>query len=75
VPCPLCGGTTAAVALGQGRLLAALAANPLVVLAGALLVALPLVPAAALRRLAVHRTAVALSALAAGQLWQLVRLP
>jgi len=29
VPCPFCGGTTAAVDLGKGRLSAALAASPL----------------------------------------------
>ena len=43
VPCPFCGGTTAATALADGRLADALAANPFVpalavVLAGVLLV-------------------------------------
>ena len=38
LPCPLCGGTTAAVRVGQGRLGAALAANPVVVLGAAVLV-------------------------------------
>jgi hypothetical protein len=74
VPCPLCGTTTAAVAVGSGRPLAALSASPLAVLAGAALVALPLVPAAARQRLTAHRTAVVLAALGLSQLWQLVRL-
>jgi hypothetical protein len=38
LPCPLCGGTTAAVRVGQGRLLAAFAANPVVILGAAVLV-------------------------------------
>ena len=38
LPCPLCGGTTAAVRVGQGRLGAALTANPVVVLAALALV-------------------------------------
>ena len=48
VPCPICGGTTAAVRIGHADLVGALRANPFVVL-GALIVAL--LPAlAALRR-------------------------
>jgi hypothetical protein len=38
LPCPFCGGTTAAVRVGQGRLTAALSANPMVVLGAAVLV-------------------------------------
>lgn len=41
VPCPLCGTTTAAVRLGRGNVLGALAANPVTVLAGGLLVLAP----------------------------------
>jgi hypothetical protein len=74
VPCPLCGTTTAAVAVGQGRPLAALAASPLAVLAAAALLVLPLVPAAARRCLAPHRATAVLAALALSQLWQLARL-
>jgi hypothetical protein len=39
LPCPFCGGTTAAVDLGRGRVPAAMAASPLAVVA---LAALPL---------------------------------
>ena len=39
VPCPFCGSTTAAVELGHGHLLAALAASPLAVVGGLALVA------------------------------------
>src|SRR4051794_34741822 len=41
VPCPLCGGTTAFVRLGRGRLLGALAANPFVLLAALAVVIAP----------------------------------
>lgn len=42
IPCPICGTTTAAVRLGRGDLLAALAANPATVAAGAALILAPL---------------------------------
>src|SRR5450432_1335782 len=48
IPCPICGGTTAAVHIGHADLVGALRANPFVVL-GALIVAL-LPVLAALRR-------------------------
>ena len=41
VPCPLCGGTTAAGRIGRGDVLGGLAANPVAVLAAALLVLAP----------------------------------
>lgn len=41
VPCPLCGGTTAFTRLGRGRPLAALAANPVVLLVALGLVLAP----------------------------------
>jgi hypothetical protein len=74
VPCPLCGGTTAAVAVGEGRLTDAVAASPLVTLGAAALVLLPLLPASVRALLARARTGLVLSALAAGQTWQLLRL-
>lgn len=43
IPCPFCGGTTAAVRVGQGDVLAALAANPVVVI-GALALVLAATP-------------------------------
>lgn len=42
IPCPLCGGTTATVELGQGRLLQAFLASPLTVLGAVALVLAPL---------------------------------
>jgi hypothetical protein len=41
IPCPLCGGTTAAVQVGRGDLLGALRASPLAVLGAATFVAAP----------------------------------
>ena len=43
IPCPLCGGTTAAVDVGRADLLAALRASPVAVLGAAAFVASPLV--------------------------------
>lgn len=74
IPCPLCGGTTAFVRLGRGRPLAALAANPFV-----LLVALAVVvaPTGVWHRLArAHQRQVwtlVLVLTAASWLWQLGR--
>ena len=73
VPCPLCGGTTAAVQLGHGRVGAGLAASPLVVL-GAVTVALwPLLPGAVVTWASRSRLQLVLGLLAAGELWQLHR--
>jgi hypothetical protein len=41
IPCPLCGGTTAAVQVGRGDLLLALQASPLAVLGAAAFVTAP----------------------------------
>jgi Protein of unknown function (DUF2752) len=73
LPCPFCGGTTAAVRLGHGNLLGALRASPLAV---GLLVSWPLIGA-------VHpprwwqsprvRWSVIIAVLVASEIWQLVR--
>ena len=42
IPCPICGTTTAGARLGRGDVFGALAANPVTVVAAALLVAAPL---------------------------------
>lgn len=81
IPCPFCGGTTAAAHLGHGDVVGALAANPFVVIAGAAVVLAP-----ALLGLRGHRRIGAISATAqsalrfaliagviGSQLWQLVR--
>jgi hypothetical protein len=41
IPCPMCGGTTAAVQVGRGDLLGALRASPLAVLGATAFVAAP----------------------------------
>ena len=75
VPCPFCGGTTAAVDLGNGRLGAAAAASPLALL---LLAAWPV--ASAIRapswwwRHRARWLAGVLLVLTAAEIWQLHRL-
>jgi hypothetical protein len=73
VPCPLCGGTTAAVHVGRADLLGALRASPLAVLGAVVAVAVPLVREwiAALPRRSVP--AALIGALALSELWQLHR--
>jgi hypothetical protein len=71
VPCPLCGGTTAGVALGQGDLLASFRASPLVVLGGAVFVAAPRLPRPVLSPRQLW-TVIAVVAVAA-EVWQLFR--
>jgi hypothetical protein len=73
VPCPFCGGTTAAVRIGSGDLAGALGASPLAVLAAPFLVALPVLRSR-LRRLP-RRVVLAgvLTVLAASEFWQLHR--
>jgi hypothetical protein len=73
VPCPFCGGTTAATELGRGDLRAAAAASPLALgmlvlapLAG--LVHMPFGPSA--RR---SRLALVVAVLATAEVWQLFR--
>jgi hypothetical protein len=74
VPCPLCGGTTAAMSLARLRPVEALRANPFVVL-GALLVAVaPLAARRHVRRLPLRVAMGMLGCLlVAAELWQLVR--
>ena len=69
IPCPLCGGTTAGVRLGQGDLLGALRASPLAVI-GAVGFALEPVGLPTLGRY--RWLVVSLTALVA-ELWQLQR--
>jgi hypothetical protein len=78
IPCPLCGGTTAAARLGRLDVVGALAANPVAVLFGVALIAAPL----ALGRGGLDRlssdgrrklTRAVVVALAFSEVWQLVR--
>jgi Protein of unknown function (DUF2752) len=73
LPCPFCGGTTAAAALGHGHLGAALAASPLAV---GVFVAWPwLGTVTPPRWLQVHRNRMLVLAVVLGlaELWQLAR--
>jgi uncharacterized protein DUF2752 len=76
LPCPFCGGTTAAVDVGHLDALGALRANPLVVVGAGTFVVGPVV--GPLVRLGTRLTpraglAVAATVLAAAEAWQLVR--
>ena len=73
VPCPLCGGTTAFVRLGKGRVLDALATNPAVLLVALGLVLAPTGVFAPLRRHPRLAAAVTVGLVAASWLWQLRR--
>ena len=73
IPCPFCGGTTAAVHVGRADLPGALRASPLAVLGTAFAVAVPL---ARDRIAAMPRSALLVSlaaALGGSELWQLHR--
>ena len=71
IPCPLCGGTTAAVHVGRGDLLGGLRASPLAVLGAATYVCLPLMQ---LRQLSTRTIwALILTVATAAELYQLGR--
>lgn len=71
LPCPFCGGTTAAVHVGRGDLVGALRASPLAVVAAPVSAFLPLL-AGRVRPLLPWRAALVL-VLAGSELWQLHR--
>ena len=78
LPCPLCGGTTAAVRLGHFDLFGALAANPVAVVFGVALVTSPLAlgPGGLERLSATGRrklTRAIIVALVLSEIWQLSR--
>jgi hypothetical protein len=73
VPCPLCGGTTAAVHVGRADLRGAVQASPLVVIAAPVIAALPLLRGRLARLPAYVRVFGPLIALAGSELWQLHR--
>lgn len=73
VPCPFCGGTTAAVRLGSGDLPGALRASPLAMLLAPFVVALPLLRAG-MGRVPKRWLQVAVAAVLVGsEVWQLHR--
>jgi hypothetical protein len=73
VPCPFCGGTTAAVRLGSGDLGGALRASPLALLVLAIAAALPLVRNPWSRLSRPLGLGAVLVVLAGSELWQLHR--
>jgi len=73
VPCPLCGGTTAAVRLGSGDLPGALRASPLAVLGAPVVAALPLLTDRLGRVPRPTRGAALAGVLVAAEAWQLAR--
>jgi hypothetical protein len=73
IPCPLCGGTTVFVRLGRGRVVDAVAANPVVVLVAIGLVLAPTGVFAPLRHHGRLRTALVFALLGGSWLWQLGR--
>jgi hypothetical protein len=73
VPCPFCGGTTAAVDLGHGRLLDAVRASPLAVV---LIAGWPFVALGRPHLVTAHRTLARVAVvvvLVAAEVWQLHR--
>jgi Protein of unknown function (DUF2752) len=73
IPCPFCGGTTAAVRLGHGNLGGALAASPLAVAMVATWPLLGRIRAPAWWQRRRHRWLVIGSILVAAEVWQLAR--
>lgn len=73
VPCPLCGGTTAAVAVGSGDLSGALRASPLAVAGAPFVAALPALRGRLERVPRRVRIGGLVAVLVAAEVWQLVR--
>ncbi len=86
IPCPICGGTTAAVRIGHADVVGALRANPFVVVGALVLALLPAIAALRHTRPRVHgwagdgrglprRALLTIAALvvAGSEVWQLVR--
>lgn len=74
LPCPLCGATTAAVALAHLDVPGALAASPLALAGAAAVAALPVLRPRADRLPARLRAGLVVVLLCASEVWQLVRL-
>jgi len=73
VPCPFCGGTTAAVHVGRADLVGALRASPLALVGAPLVAVLPLVRDTLRRLPATMRLGTLIAALLGSELWQLHR--
>ncbi len=74
IPCPFCGGTTAAISVARFDLGAGLAANPVAIVAAIVVVLAPLLVLTRIRLPAGRRQLLAIcGALALSELWQLAR--
>jgi hypothetical protein len=73
IPCPFCGGTTAAVRIGAGDLAGGLRASPLAVLAAPVVAALPLLRSWRPRVSRPVALTALLVALGGSEIWQLYR--
>jgi hypothetical protein len=73
IPCPFCGGTTAAVRIGAGDLAGALHASPLAVLAAPVVAALPVLRSWLPRVSRPVALTALLIALGGSEIWQLYR--
>ena len=73
LPCPFCGGTTAAVHIGSGDMLGALRASPLALLGTPIVAVWPVLRGRLARFPSVARLGALLTALAGSELWQLHR--
>jgi hypothetical protein len=73
VPCPFCGGTTAAVRIGAGDLAGALHASPLAVLAAPLVAALPMLRSWLSRLSRPAALTALIMVLGGSEIWQLYR--
>jgi hypothetical protein len=73
VPCPFCGGTTAAVRMGAGDLAGALRASPLAVLAAPVIAALPMLRSRMLQLTRRVLLTASVAALVGSEVWQLHR--
>lgn len=73
LPCPLCGGTTAAARIGSGDLTGALRASPLAVLAAPVVALVPALRSQLDRIPSRWRAATLVGLLAGSELWQLHR--
>jgi len=75
IPCPMCGGTTAAMQVGSGEWLAAARTAPVVLATAAAFIIAPLGLGAWWRALPTRRQLVLLAIVGAGaQCWQVLRL-
>ena len=75
IPCPLCGGTTAAISLARGEVGEALVANPFAVVGAAIVVLAPMLYWSGVRWRTGRATLLVVGGLlVVAEVWQLLRL-